>query len=394
MKTAEFDIIVFGATGIVGKLVSQYLSDTYKNNEVKWAMAGRSLEKLIEVKAEIGATESTVLIVADVNDTASLDAMVLRTRTVISTVGPFLKFGEPVVAACAKNGTDYLDCTGEPIFIRKMIDTYSAQAAETGARIMIASAYDSIPSELGVYFLQQTAKLKFNKSISKIKNRVRSISGTFSGGTVDTVRNARGLATENPEMMDIMVNPYSLTPLQSGVEQPSTTTVAYDEDISAWTASYLMGSVNRQNVLRSNALLNYPYGTDFVYEERLVLNDVSTLEEATTAAALHPWSNWAVTLGDAAPKPGEGPGKEERENGFCDYLFIGFTDDGEEVRVSVKADQDPGYGATSKILAETAICMVNNGRTIPGGIWTAGAALGKNLIKRLHGHAGLVFEVE
>ncbi len=388
---AEFDIIVYGATGYTGRLVAEYLAQAYGvGGEVKWAMAGRSADKLAAVRDEIGAPKDTPLIVADADDAASVKAMVGRTKAVITTVGPYQLYGEGLVAACAEAGTDYLDLCGEPAWMRKMIDAHHAAAKASGARIVFSCGFDSIPFELGVFFLQETAKEKLGAPAQRVKGRVRKMQGGFSGGTAASLKATMAAAAKDPGIVALLTNPFALTPGFEGPAQPAGMTPELDADLGVWCAPFVMAPINTRNVHRSNALLGHAYGKDFVYDE-MMMTGPGEQGEAMAKAIAQMGSGLG---GEGGPKPGEGPTKAEREAGFYDVLFVGSTADGRQVRVAVGGDKDPGYGSTSKMIAESAVCLVTAARDTPGGVWTPGAAMGRKLIDRLTQKAGLTFTVE
>lgn len=379
---AEFDIIVYGATGYTGRLVAEHLARRYGvGGEVKWAMAGRSAAKLAEVRDLIGAPTDTPLIVADAADAASVAAMVKRAKAVITTVGPYQLYGSDLVAACAAAGTDYLDLSGEPNWMRQMIDAHEAAAKASGARILFSCGFDSIPFELGVYFCQETAKAKLGGAAPRVKGRVRGIDGGLSGGTAASGAATMAALQKDPSQMAVMMSPFGLTPGFEGPPQPPGMSAEEDPDVGP-VGPFMMAVINTKNVHRSNLLMGHPYGRAFVYDE-MVMGGPDGGVGFTDLGSLP----------GGGPKPGEGPTKAEREKGFFDVLFIGTADDGRKVRVSVKGDMDPGYGSTSKMLAETAICLVR-APDVAGGIWTPGAALQGRLVDRLQGHAGLTFAVE
>lgn len=377
---AEFDIIVYGATGFTGRLVAEHLAARYGvGGEVKWAMAGRSREKLEAVRDEIGAPKDTPLVVANAADPASLNAMVGRAKAIVSTVGPYQLYGSDLVAACVAAGTDYLDLCGEPNWMAEMIGAHHAAAQKSGARILFSCGFDSIPFELGVFFAQETAKARLGGVVPRVKGRMRRLKGGLSGGTAASGRATMEAIQKNPALLAVMVDPFALTPGFKGPEQPRGDAVERDEDLGAEVGPFMMAAINTKNVHRSNLLQGHAYGTDFVYDEMAVVDPNAPASFAVDAAN--------------SPKPGEGPSKEERETGFYDAVFIGIAADGRKVRVAVKGDKDPGYGSTSKMIAETAICLVN-APDVPGGVWVPGAALGDRLIERLQQNAGLSFEVE
>ncbi|OXE35135.1 MAG: saccharopine dehydrogenase [Phenylobacterium zucineum] len=379
---AEFDIIVYGATGFTGRLVAEYLAQTYGvDGEAKWAMAGRSADKLAAVRDEIGAPANTPLIVADAGDGASVKAMVSRTKAVLTTVGPYQLYGSDLVAACAAAGTDYLDLSGEPTWMHAMIGAHEAAAKASGARIVFSCGFDSIPFELGVLFTQGLAKAKFGHPVPRVKGRVRNMRGGLSGGTAASGKATLAAMQKDPSLMGVMMNPFALTPGFQGPAQPTGTQKAVDPDLGLEVGPFMMAVINTKNVHRSNLLQGHTYGTDFVYDEMSVVAPGSSTEFTDLGGA-------------GGPQPGEGPSKDERENGFYDLVFIGVDADGSQVRGAVYGDKDPGYGSTSKIIAESAICLVKDCPEVPGGIWVPGAAMGQRLIDRLHTRAGLTFTEE
>ena len=390
--SSKFDIIVYGATGFTGQLVAEYLAAHYTDKtDPKWALAGRSLDKLASVRDAIVAPADTALIQADAGDPASLKAMVDQTKSVLSTVGPYQLYGSDLVAACAATGTDYLDLCGEPLWMRQMIDAHQATALSTGARIVFSCGFDSLPFELGVFFCQETAKKVLGAPVSRVKGRVRDMKGTFSGGTAASIKATFAAAAKDLSLVALLQNPFALTPGFEGPKQPRGNKPLLDEDLGLWTAPFAMATINTRNVHRSNMLMNFPYGKDFVYDE-MVLTGPGEQGEANAkrlVAAVN-----AERIGTGGPKPGEGPSKEERESGLYDLLFLGLAPDGRQIRIAVRGDRDPGYGSTSKMIAECAICLLRDTPEVPGGIWTPGAAMGDKLIKRLVDHAGLTFEVE
>jgi short subunit dehydrogenase-like uncharacterized protein len=389
--SSKFDIVVYGATGFTGQLVAEYLAAHYTGkSDPKWAMAGRSLDKLASVRDAIGAPADTALIQADASDPASLKAMVDQTSSVLTTVGPYQLYGSELVAACAASGTDYLDLCGEPVWMRQMIDAHQATAQSSGARIVFSCGFDSLPFELGVFFCQETAKKVLGAPVSRVKGRVRAMKGTFSGGTAASIKATFAAAAKDLSLVALLKNPFVLTPGFEGPKQPPGNKPLFDEELGMWTAPFVMATINTRNVHRSNLLMGFPYGKDFVYDE-MVLTGAGEKGEAN--AKLVVAAN-AEMGGPGGPKPGEGPSREQRESGLYDLLFVGLGEGGRQIRVAVRGDRDPGYGSTSKMIAECAICLLRDTPQVPGGIWTPGAAMGNKLIKRLVDHAGLRFEVE
>ncbi|HMN73572.1 MAG TPA: saccharopine dehydrogenase NADP-binding domain-containing protein [Rhodoblastus sp.] len=389
MKNArEFDIVVYGASGFTGRLVAEYLAGR-KDGTIRWAMAGRDLAKLAAVRDEIGAPSDIPLIAADAAQPQSLRDLARRTRVVLTTVGPYQLYGSDLVAACAAEGTDYCDLCGEPAWMRAMIDAHDAQAKKTGARIVFSCGFDSIPFDLGVLFLQTEAKKRLGAPFARVKGRVRKMRGTFSGGTAASLKATLAAAAKDPNIVALLKDPFALTPGFQGPRQPSGMKPEYDEDFGSWMAPFVMAAINTRNVHRTNALTGFSFGQDFVYDEMVMTGPGEKGEQIARGMA----AQGSGMEGDKGPKPGEGPSKEERENGFYDLVFLGVGPDGRKLAASVKGDKDPGYGSTSKMIAETALALAADDR-IPGGVWTPGAALGLALAERLQKNAGIAFAVE
>jgi len=302
--SAKFDIIVYGATGFTGQLVAEYLSTRYRgDNELKWAMAGRSLDKLASVRDTIGAAAETPLIVADASDPASLQAMIDQTKVIISTVGPYQLYGSELVAACAGSGTDYIDLCGEPVWMRQMIDRHEAAAKASGARIVFSCGFDSVPFELGAFYVQEEAKRVFGAPAARVKGRVRAMRGTLSGGTAASAKATFDAVAKDLSLVAILNDPFALTPGFSGAKQPRGNKPAYEEDLQSWAAPFMMALINTRNVHRSNMLMGFPYGSEFVYDE-MVLTGPGEKGEANARKVMA--ANTEKT-GPNAPKPGEGP---------------------------------------------------------------------------------------
>jgi short subunit dehydrogenase-like uncharacterized protein len=379
---AEFDIVVYGATGYTGRLVAEHLVQRYGvGGELRWAMAGRSAAKLAETRDEIGAPAGTPLLIADATDPPSLRNIVRRARTVLSTVGPYQLYGAALVAACVEAGTDYLDLCGEPNWMRRMIDAHEAHAKANGARILFSCGFDSIPFELGVWFCQETARKMLGGPVPRVKGRIRAFRGGPSGGSLASGKIMMESVQKDRAQMALMMSPFGLTPGFEGAAQPPGAAPETDPDVGD-VAPFMMAVINTKNVHRSNLLMGHPYGRSFIYDEMIVLGPGGPAGFPDLDSQL-----------SAGPKPGEGPTKEERDAGCFDILFIGIATDGQQVRVSVKSDEDPGYGSTSKMIAETAVCLAR-APDVPGGVWTPGAALQGRLLVGLQRHAGLRFAEE
>ena len=388
-NSKEFGIVVYGATGYTGRLVCEYLNKQYGvNGDVVWAMAGRSQEKLEAVRDEMGIPEGVPFVVSDASDYSSIVAMVERTKVILTTVGPYQLYGSDVVKACAEAGTDYVDLCGEPGWMHEMITEHQAAAKASGARIVFSCGFDSVPFDLGVYFLQQTAKEKLGGPVSRVKGRVRKMKGTFSGGTLASFKATMAAAAKNPDLIGVLTNSFALTEDFKGPKQPSGLAPIYEEDLNSWSAPFVMATINTKNIHRSNYLMAHQYGDDFVYDE-MMLTGAGAQGEAMANAVANDKS-----MANDPRQPGEGPSKEERETGHYDVLFVGSNDSGDTVMASVKGDKDPGYGSTSKMIAESAVCLLKNPEAASGGIWTPAPAMGSLLIDRLQANAGLTFAVE
>ena len=383
-----FDIVVFGASGYTGRLVAEYLSQEYGDDELSWAMAGRSLEKLAAVRQEMGISDTVALLEVDIGDPSSVRNMVQACKVLITTVGPYQLYGDEIVKQCAEQGTDYVDLTGEPGWMHGTIAKYGAAAKASGARIVHSCGFDSIPFDLGVFNLQQHAIAKTGQPIATVKGRVRAMNGSFSGGTIASMRATMAAVASNPEIIGILTNPFALTEGFTGPEQPAGAAPQYDEELGSWSAPFIMAPINTKNIHRSNFLLGHRYGEDFRYDEMLLTGDG---EQGKAIAEF-------VAKDDSVAKselqPGDGPTKEERENGNYDAIFAGFSSNGELMISSVQGDRDPGYGSTSKMLAEAAMCLLKNPELASGGLWTPAVALGEALVERLEAHAGLTFQIE
>ena len=390
MADREFDIIVYGATGYTGRLVAEHFVREYGNRDdgPKWAMAGRSEDKLTAVREEIGAPSTTKMIVADADDVAALEAMCRRTRVVITTVGPYQLYGDALLEACVKTGTDYTDLCGEPAWMADKIAEHHEAAKASGARICFSSGFDSIPFDLGVLMLQKEAVARHGAPAPRVKGRVRSMKGTFSGGTAASLGATMKAAMKTPRIIAQLRDPFALTPGFEGPDQPGGMVPHYEEEVGKWAAPFVMAPINTKNVHRTNFLRGHPYGEDFRYDE-MMLTSPGDAGKAAANAAVELMKN---PFGAKPPKPGEGPTAEERENGFYDVLFIGEWPDGRKLKYAVKGKFDPGYGSTSRMIGETAMALLES--DAEGGVGTPGSFLGEALVERLRDHAHLSFEVE
>ncbi|MEO0963109.1 MAG: saccharopine dehydrogenase NADP-binding domain-containing protein [Pseudomonadota bacterium] len=389
-KNREFDVVVYGATGFTGRLVAEYLNNQYGvGKDLKWAMAGRSEEKLAAVRDEMGVPADVPFVVADASDPASLKSMAERTGVVLTTVGPYQLYGSDVVAACVAAGTDYVDLCGEVNWMHTMIAEHGEAAKKSGARIVLSCGFDSIPFDLGVYFLQENAKKTLGGVVPRVKTRVREMKGTFSGGTVASFRATMASVGSDPSVIEILTNPFALAEGFKGPDQPAGDKPVHEDDLGMWVAPFVMAPINTRNVHRSNMLLGHAYGEDFVYDEMMMAGPGEQGEAVAKMIA-----GDTSMMSDDAPKPGEGPSKKEREEGMYNVLLIGEAKDGKKINVTVTGDRDPGYGSTSKIIAEAAVCLAKDDVVEAGGLYTSAPAMGMKLVDRLVANAGLTFDVD
>lgn len=402
----DFDIVVWGATGFTGTLVAKYLLRQYgADGDLRWAIAGRSKDKLDELRDELGVDRQQLeTIVADSFDSNALDDLARRTRVVLTTVGPYALYGSALVKACVENGTHYCDLAGEVQWIRKMIDRHHARATETGARIVHCCGFDSVPMDIGVWFLQEEAQRRYGEYCASIRMLVKATKGTASGGTVASLINLIEESRKDRTIAKILVNPYSLNPEgeRSGPDERDQRNVVYDADAHSWTAPFVMAAVNTKVVRRSHALLGYRYGKDFRYLEAVMTGDGASgwAKGAAMTAALAglvfgaSYSTSRKLLQKfVLPEPGEGPDEEMQQTGFFNLMQIGVLPDGSLIRSRITGDQDPGYGSTSKMLSECAVCLAKDEIAVGGGVWTPASAMARPLLRRLQDNAGLTFEI-
>ncbi|MEO0534175.1 MAG: saccharopine dehydrogenase NADP-binding domain-containing protein [Cyanobacteria bacterium P01_A01_bin.123] len=401
----QYDLVVLGTTGFVGQILCQYLLQQITGG-MKWAIAGRSRAKLAKLITSLGQRAANLpYLIADVTDEASLHALCAKTQVVISTVGPYALYGEPLIKICASTGTDYCDLTGEPQWIRRMIQSYEPIAQSSGARIIHCCGFDSIPSDLGVYYLQQQARQQFGQPCDRVKMRVQEVQGGISGGTAASGINLIKEAITNPELRQELANPYSLCPesKQSSNDPPTLIPVQYDEDFQGWVSPFVMAEVNTRIVLRSNTLLDCAYGPHFHYDEAIftgsgVMGWMTAqglklgLDGTALAVALPP-TRWLLE-NTLVPKSGQGPSQTVQEQGFYALEFYGVTATGKKIQVKVTGDRDPGYGSTAKILGQVGLCLAQDfpKSAKAGGFWTPASMFGKTLIARLEQFAGLTFQ--
>ncbi|MEM6584754.1 MAG: saccharopine dehydrogenase NADP-binding domain-containing protein [Pseudomonadota bacterium] len=404
MSDTQFDIIVYGATSFVGQIITRYMHEQFADGSIRWAIAGRSASKLKQVSDEVGL-QGIEMIVADASDEAALKALCERTTVVMSTVGPYALYGDTLVKVCVETGTHYCDLTGEPQWIRRMQKTHEAAARQSGARIVHCCGFDSIPSDLGVHFLQSRASEKFGEMCDKVDMRVVKMKGGASGGTIASMINMVKEASADAELRRELKDPYSLCPPDHGfTARQRDVGMEYDEGFGQWIAPFVMAAINTRVVHRSNALANKAYGEDFLYEEATATGEGTKGKRGARAmswgmgglmvAMALPPVRWVLEK-TVLPKPGEGPSPKEQLEGKFDLVFLGTTPSGQTIRTRVTGDRDPGYGSTAKMLSQAAACLAKDvPEDTPGGFWTPATLLGDKLIDRLTADAGLTFELQ
>jgi short subunit dehydrogenase-like uncharacterized protein len=400
----EHDVVLFGATGFVGRLVARYLAETAPPG-LRVALAGRSREKLAAAAADLPPAGRTwPLLEADTGDAASLTRLAESTRVLVTTVGPYQRYGLPVVEACARAGTHYADLTGEVLFVREAIDRCDAVARETGARLVHAAGYDSIPSDLSVFLLAERARADGAGGLTDVR-LVAGLRGGFSGGTVDSMRaQIEAMATDRA-VRRVIGDPYGLSPDRAAEpdtrQPPDAAPPALAAD-GRWTAPFVMAPFNTRIVRRSNALQDWAYGRGMRYGESMSAGRGIT--GAFTAAGIT--TGLAAALGALAfpptrlladrvlPAPGSGPSESVQRKGWFRMVVDADTEGGRHYRATVAGKGDPGYAATSVMLGEVGLALALDGDRLPdrAGSLTPATALGGVLVERLQA-AGHTYEV-
>ena len=410
MAEREFDIVLWCATGATGRRGAHHLARRCEESGLRLAIGGRSRERLESVRDGLpGAGNEITILVGDSHDAAFLGEMTARTRVVVSTVGPFALYGSELVAACVDNGTHYCDLTAEPQWMRAMIETHETKAKETGARIVHSCGHDSIPSDLGVQFLQEVAMERFGQPCRRVTTRVTKMKGGFSGGTAGSFLNAMRLRETDPDFDRLSQDPYALCPEghrvgSDGPDRMMPVQVTWDADLQAWTKPFFMGPMNSKVVRRSNAIMGYPYGRDFSYQETALTHGgvggwLAAMRYALFGRAFLIAMAIPVTRDllrrHVLPKPGEGPSKDVRESGSYELVQVGEMPDGTILKARITGQGDPGVRSTTLMLTEAALCLAEDEGKIAvgGGFWTPASAMGKLLLDRITEHAGLTFEL-
>jgi short subunit dehydrogenase-like uncharacterized protein len=385
MSDRQYEIILYGASGFTGQLVAEYLATA--QSDLKWAIAGRNRQKLEQVRDKLKMPELPIVI-ADSHDTEQLTQMVRQTQTVISTVGPYAQYGTPLLETCAREGTHYCDLTGEAQWMAGVFEHINPIAQESGARLVHCCGFDSIPSDLSVYFLQQQFKARYGGYASHISGRMGRASGGVSGGTVASLMFVAEQASKDASIRDTVMDPYALYPanVTPGNDVPDQASIAWDENFESWTGPFVMAAINTKVVRRSHALAGLPYGEGFRYDEsQLCGNRTKALLSAGGLGVVMAGTFFSPTraiLKKMLPDPGEGPDEATRNNGFFEFWAHG-TDGTHHLKVKVSGQRDPGYGATSRMLAQAGLCLSRDALNVGGGIWTPASAMGDELLRRL-----------
>jgi short subunit dehydrogenase-like uncharacterized protein len=411
-RSRPHDVVLFGATGFTGALVAEHLARYRGDSGARIALAGRNRAKLEQVRASlrgfhVGAGEWPIL-VADAADARSLEAIAERAEVVCTTVGPYAKYGEPLVAACVKKGADYCDLTGEVQFVKRMIDRHHEDATRAGARIVHCCGFDSIPSDLGTLMMHDAMRERHGGTLDEVRFYAGEMRGGASGGTIASLLNVLDEAQTDREVRRIAGDPYALVPREArGPDGRDQLGVRFDRDLGMWTGPFVMAAINTRVVRRSNYLLDFAYGRSFRYSE--VMSTGRGPRGLVRAGAVSVGLGGFVAAASVKPirrlierrlpKPGEGPNREARERGFFVVRLIAKGRDAKgrpvTLRGRVEGKADPGYGETAKMLSEAALCLALDGASLdsPGGIRTPASTMGMRLVERLR-DVGMVFQVE
>ena len=397
----KLDLVIWGATGFTGKLVCEYITNSYKSKDLNWTIAGRNEEKLLKLKNRLNIKNS--ILIGNSNDKSSLEKICSKTKVICSTVGPYALYGTNLIHACIKMKTNYCDISGETQWIRKIIDTFHEKAKKQKIKIVNSCGFDSIPSDMGVYFCQSNYYKENGEYANEINMRVAGSRGGFSGGTYNSLTNVIHEASLNRSVRKILNNPYGLNPIneQSGPDKKDLKSVEYDNEAKSWIAPFVMAGINTKIVRRSNALLNYKYGNSFLYSEAVLVGNgilgkiIGYLSLIPILMVIQKKGSVIKKIVDLfVPKAGEGPSKKQRENGFFSLKFF-FGNNRQRYLAKVTGDMDPGYGSTSKMLAECAICLALDDTLNENyGVITPSVAFEENILERLQNNAGLEFSMK
>ena len=392
-----------GSTGFTGRLVVEYLLDHYgvKNKQFSWAIAARDERKIGELKLTLERRFSDVIdlpvMIVDSFNKNSIDQMTLKARVVVSTVGPYLKYGHQLVQSCAENGTHYCDLTGEVPFIRESVDRYDKIAKKNKCKIIHSCGFDSLPSDIGVLLLQEEALRTFGRPFNEIKLYVKGMAGGISGGTIDSAFTIYEYTKNRKDLRETLSDPYSLVSgdkIPSKPPKRSLSGVYWDDKMKRWVCPFAMAGINTKIVRMTNGLLNNQYGKCFEYSEvysfkRGVVGYIKALSMITTLAAfkvsLHSKPVGKIARRMMLPKPGQGPSKHKRDNGYFKMELVGINGKTRMKSIVVEGDSDAGYSGTAKMITESALSLILNANEIPNtfGVLSTASGIGKIVAKRL-----------
>ena len=371
----------------------------YGDGNISWAIAGRNQAKLDSVRNQ----RDIDVLIAESDDEESLRELVQKTKVLLTTVGPYSKYGSKLVATCAEYGTDYCDLTGESLWMREMISAYDESARNSGARIVHTCGFDSIPSDIGVYFLQKEMIARHGVPARHVKFRLRTAKGGMSGGTADSGLAMVEKVEKDKNLRSQLTDPYLLNNNFRGADGPDRISPFYDEDFDSWVAPFVMGPINTRVVRRSAELLGDMYGSNFRYDEGILTRGGPTGFLGATGIGLATGLAMATLAAPPTrkiikrliPKPGEGPSEQDQEQGFFEIELKAKHPDNEslDLRAIVKGDRDPGYGSTAKMIVESALALAHDDIKKGGGFWTPASVIGDQLLQRLPLHAGVTFEL-
>ncbi len=408
----KFDVIIWGASGFTGRLVAQYYAMTYgcKGENLTWAMAGRSSEKIKEVQNWLSKDTPDIfnvpILTANIDDLESLKSITSQTKVLCTTVGPYNLFGKTILEACLNTETNYCDLTGEPNFIRYSIDNFHSKALSKKIHFIHSCGFDSIPSDMGTLFLQTKSLETLGYNCKEVLFIAGDSRGSFSGGTIASLLGVVEEAVSNEDTRRFLSDPYSLNPEGfRGPDEPDPITIEYIPALKTWTAPFVMGPVNTRVVRRTNALLNNKYSSDFRYQERMGFGD--GIGGWFLAQSIRAGIGSILGLGAIPftrdilkkyilPSAGEGPSEEVRESGYFNISILGFKNNYSEnpsIQVDVFGKRDPGYGATCRMLGESAVSIAKGEVSQMYGVVTPASALGLDFIKRLE-KVGITFKVK
>jgi short subunit dehydrogenase-like uncharacterized protein len=405
----ELDLVVWGATGFTGNLVAEHVAQHAEALQLgAWAIGGRNREKLERVQQQLASQGANVpqIVIGDSHDRSSLEAIARRATAICSTVGPYTLYGSELVSVCAREGTHYCDLTGEVPWMRRMIDQHEQAARDSGSRIVHCCGFDSIPSDLGCWLVSEQMEKQHGMRCRQIKCRVKSMRGGFSGGTIASMAQVMEESRNDSSVRRLVQDPYALNPAdrRTGPDRNDTTGVEWDAQFGAWIAPFVMAPINTRVVRRSNALLDYGFGEQLLYDEAVMMGTgpsgwFRARLLADALRLLRACESWSVTRKLlrqwAFPQQGDGPDERSRLSGSFEMLFLatGQAAAAPHVRLSIYGDRDPGYGATSRMLAESAASLAQDTLQVEGGFWTPASCFGQTLVDRLKARGGMRFEI-